>query len=171
LNDFFLTITDTITTKINGNNNVDNNSSNVDNGNFMTFLSQAYSRNYPHRISKPSTRQEIENIISSLKTKNSFGYDEIPMRILKLCSSYISTPIHFICNKMLSTGKFLDILKYSIVKPLYKKGNKHDMSNYRPISLLPPFSKIVEKVMYARLLTHLSKYNTLSSEQYGFQKI
>jgi hypothetical protein len=136
----------------------------------MTFLSQAYSRNYPHIISKPSTRQEIEKIISSLKTKESFGYDKIPMWILKLSCSYISTPINFICNKILSTGKFPDRLKYSIVKPLYKKGNKHDMSNYRPISLLLSFSKIVEKVMYARLLTHLSKYNILSSEQYGFQK-
>jgi hypothetical protein len=169
LNDFFLTITDTITSKVNGNNGIDN-SSNVDNRNFMAFLSQAYSRNYPHMISKPSTRQEIENIISSLKTKDSFGYDEIPMRILKLSSSYISTPLNFVCNKILSTGKFQDGLKYSIVKPLYKKGNKRDMSNYRPISLLPSFSKIVEKVMYARLLTHLSKYNILSSEQYGFQK-
>jgi hypothetical protein len=44
------------------------------------------------------------------------------------------------------------------------------MSNYRPIGLLPSLSKIVEKVMYARLLTHLTKYNILSSEQYGLQK-
>jgi hypothetical protein len=55
------------------------------------------------------------------------------------------------------------------VKPLYKKGNKHDVSNYWAISLLSCFSKIVEKVMYAKILTHLSKYNILSSEQYGFQ--
>jgi phosphopantetheine adenylyltransferase len=82
VNDFFLTITDTITTKVNGNNDIDKNSSNIDNRNFMTFLSQAYSRNYPHTISKPSTRQEIEKIIRSLKTKDSFGYDEIPVRIL-----------------------------------------------------------------------------------------
>jgi hypothetical protein len=53
-------------------------------------------------ISKPSTGQEIENIINSLKTKDSFGYDEISMRVLKLSSQFISTPLNFICNKILS---------------------------------------------------------------------
>jgi hypothetical protein len=99
-------------------------------------------------ISKPFTRQEIENIISSLKTKDSVGYDKIPMQILKSSSPYISTPINVICNKILSTRKFPDRLKYSIVKLLYKQRNKRDMPNYRPISLLPSFPKIVEKVMY-----------------------
>ena len=58
-------------------------------------------------------------------------------------------------------------MKYSIIKPLYKKGNKRDVSNYRPISLLTSFSKILEKVIQTRLLDHLHK-NIISKEQYGF---
>jgi len=60
-----------------------------------------------------------------------------------------------ICNRMLSTGTFPDRLKYSEIKPMYKKGNKTQITNYRPISLLPVFSKIFEKVLYKRLYNYL----------------
>jgi hypothetical protein len=61
-------------------------------------------------------------------------------------------------------------LKYSIIKPLYKKGNKKDVSNYRPISLLTSLPKMLEKVVQARLLDYLHKNNIISKEQYGFRK-
>ena len=61
-------------------------------------------------------------------------------------------------------------MKYSVIKPLYKKGNKRDVSNYRPISLLTSFSKILEKVIQIRLLDHLHKINIISKERYGFRR-
>jgi hypothetical protein len=61
-------------------------------------------------------------------------------------------------------------LKYSEIKPLYKKGDKSLISNYRPISLLTSFSKVVEKVMFKRLLNHLKKHAIISPNQYSFQK-
>jgi len=54
------------------------------------------------------------------------------------------SPLTYICNAVLSTGVFPDRLKYAIVKPIFKKGNKQEISNYRPISLLTSFSKIIE---------------------------
>jgi len=60
-------------------------------------------------------------------------------------------------------------LKYSQVTPLFKKGSKSELSNYRPISLLTSFSKIFEKVVYKRLVNHTSVYNILSKAQYGFR--
>jgi hypothetical protein len=60
---------------------------------------------------------------------------------------------------MLSTGIFPDRLKYSEVKPIYKKGDKSSTSNYRPILLLPAFSKIFEKILYKRLYQHLTTNN------------
>jgi sarcosine oxidase/L-pipecolate oxidase len=55
------------------------------------------------------------------------------------------------------------------VKPLYKEGNKESISNYRPISLLPSFSKILEKVIFNRLYQHCIDNNILSIHQYGFK--
>jgi hypothetical protein len=70
----------------------------------------------------------------------------------------------------MQSGVFPERLKYSILKPLYKNRDKSLMSNYRPISLLTSFSKIVEKVIFNRLIDHLNKYGILSLRQYGFQK-
>jgi hypothetical protein len=70
---------------------------------------------------------------------------------------------------MLSTGTFPDRLKYSKIKLVYKKGDKAQITNYRPISFLPVFSKIFEKVLYKRLYNHLSSNNVLLKEQFGFR--
>jgi len=60
-------------------------------------------------------------------------------------------------------------LNYSIIKPLFKKGDKTDPSNYRPISMLTSFSKVLEKVLYNRLIEYLNN-NLLNAQQFGFRK-
>jgi hypothetical protein len=86
-----------------------------------------------------TTEKEIDSIIKSLKPSNSSGYDEITTNILQVCSPYISSPLNHICNRALSTGILPDRLKFATVRPLFKKGDKRDISNYTPISLLPVF--------------------------------
>ena len=113
--------------------------------------------------------KEINSIIKSLKPSNSSGYDEITSTKLQACSPYITSPLNYIYNRVLSTGTFPDRLKFATVRPLFKKGDKKDISNYRPITLLPVFSKILERVIQTRLLKHLIDYNVLSNEQYGFR--
>jgi hypothetical protein len=71
----------------------------------------------------------------------------------------------------LSTDIFPSRLKYSQIHPIYKKGEKSEITNYRPISVLTSFSKIFEKVIFNRLHTYLSHNNILAAEQYGFRKI
>jgi len=101
-----------------------------------------------------TTEKEINRIIKSLKHSNSSGYDEITATILHACSPFITSPLNHICSRALLTGIFPDRLKFATVRPLFKKGDKRDITNYRPISLLPVFSKILERVMQTRLLKH-----------------
>ena len=68
---------------------------------------------------------------------------------------------------MLFWGIFTDRLKYAIIKPLHKNDDRCDLSNYRPVSILTSFSKIFEALRQRRILKHLTKYNTLSTVQYG----
>ena len=60
-------------------------------------------------------------------------------------------------------------MKYAVVRPLFKKSDKSKISNYRPISILSSYSKVLEKVMYNQLQEHLNKYSILAEEQFGFR--
>jgi len=90
-------------------------------------------------------------------------------KLIKIRSPFISSPLAHICNKSLSSGIFPDHLKYAIVKPLFKKDDKSKISNYRPISILSYFSKVLEKVMYNQRQEHLNKHGILAEEQFGFR--
>jgi len=93
----------------------------------------------------PTSTNEINKIIQSLKTKDSHGYDEIFSRILKISTLYILSPLTCISNKVLYSGIFPDRMKFSIIKPLHKKGTTKEFENYRPISLFNVFKKILER--------------------------
>ena len=71
--------------------------------------------------SKPTTTTEIENIIKTLKPKNLYGYNEISTKLLKITASFVSSPFNYTSNKVLTKGIFPDRLKYSIIKPFYRK--------------------------------------------------
>jgi len=107
-------------------------------------MEQAFIKTYTSMEIKCTLTKEIEQIIKSLKTKNSYGYDEIFRKILKLSGPFISSPINYICNKILFWGVFPDRLKYTVIKPLHKNDDRCDVSKYRPVSLLTSFSKLFE---------------------------
>ena len=98
-----------------------------------------------------------------MKSKNTSGYDGISTKILKLCCSQIRRPFPLICDKSTMTGVFPDCLKYAIVKPLYKIGERSSISNYRGTSLLT-FCEVLEKTMCHRLNQHLQVSNILVTE-------
>ena len=128
-----------------------------------------FNKPYPQLNLTPVNAKEIKNIIRTLKWKNSHGYNEVPLNILKISAPYIIPPLIYLYNKSITTGIFPTRLKYSQIVPIYKKGDKHVLSNYRPISLLTSFSKIFEQVIYNRLYDHVTHYKILSKEQYGFR--
>ena len=67
------------------------------------------------------------------------------------------------------SGIFPTRLKYATIKPVFKNGDKNNVANYRPISILPSFSKILERIIYIRLMNHLETNNILVAEQFGFR--
>lgn len=82
----------------------------------------------------------------------------------------MSSPLAQLINLSLKTGKVPTQMKTARVVPIYKgKGEKKSPSSYRPISILPPVSKIMEKIVKSRLLEYLDHGNYFSSYQYGFR--
>jgi len=81
---------------------------------------------------------------------HSRGYDEISTKLLKISATYICSPLTYICNKFILSGIFPVRLKFSIIKPIYKKGDRMNPTNYRPISLLITSLKVVEKASYIK---------------------
>ena len=118
----------------------------------------------------PISSIEIKNFIKKLPSKNSSGHDNISNNFLKKISDAIITPLQHIFNLSLSSGEFPQEIKLSEVIPLFKKGARDQMENYRLISLLITISKILEKCMYTRLYNFLDKHNIFYEKRYGFRK-
>jgi hypothetical protein len=121
-----------------------------------------------------SITYEIEKIIHSLKCKNSYGYDEILSRILKANTPYISSPLTYIFNKILSTGIFADRLNFSEVKPLYKKEIKLNFPTTGLPHFLHYFLKLLKKPFVKIVLSlnnnNNNNNNILVNEQFVFRE-
>lgn len=118
----------------------------------------------------PTDSTEIINIILNLKNKNSKGYDNISNILLKKLVNSVNIPLAVIFNKSIETGVFPQLMKYAEVIPIHKGKEKYMISNYRPISLLPAVSKVLEKITYKRIYDFLSLNDILYQSQYGFRK-
>ena len=100
----------------------------------------------------------------------SVGADEISFNVIKNCFGELSDILRHIFDLSLQTGIFLDPLKIAKVTPVFKTGDLREISNYRPISVLPCFSKILERIMHNRLYSYLLNEQILYLKQFGFQK-
>ena len=128
------------------------------------------SGNYPIFKESPLTYDELKNAFTTLKTKTSPGFDEVSPDIVKFVFDEIAIPIKYIFNLSLKNGIFPEKLKIARVTPIFKSGEEELVNNYRPISVLPCFSKILERIMYNRLYSFLLDNNILYDKQFGFQK-
>lgn len=118
----------------------------------------------------PANSEEVANYIRELKPHKSPGLDNIKSETLKTISDHIKEPFTYIINKILETGKFPTIFKVAVIKPVYKKGDKCNVTNYRPLSLISNLAKIVEKIIKCRIISFLNNYNLLSNKQFGFKQ-
>ena len=112
---------------------------------------------------------EILDIIKALPNKAT-GPASIPLKLLKSVADIIIFPLARIINLSFSSGTFPDVLKTQKIIPLHKGGSTQDLNNFRPISLLSIFDKIIEKLMHKRLYTFLEIHNIIYENQFGFRK-
>ena len=117
----------------------------------------------------PITPNEVFKQILSLNSHKALGPDNISVKYIKTASEFISITLCEIFNKCVIEGIFPNELKIAKVIPLYKNSSKQQPSNYRPISILSPFSKIFENIILEKLTKYLSKNDLLKQQQYGFR--
>ena len=132
----------------------------------MEFLSGNYCNSM---YLLPTTAEEIGDIIANLKNSTSAGYDNFQTKLIKFCSNELALILAHVNNQSLIEGVFPDRLKIARVVPIFKSGDNKLVSNYRPISILPTFTKISEKIMYARLEKYLTQNSILHKNQFGFR--
>ena len=146
-NNYFVNIGPTLASKIPENN--------LSHGQFLPDSIE------PSLFLKPTTELEIKNVISCLK-EGAPGRDGISSRNIKLIKESISVPLTNLVN-------FPSELKLAIITPLYNAKDPMFFNNYRPISFLSVFSKIIERLMYSRLLNVINKHKIFNKHQFGFR--
>ena len=117
----------------------------------------------------PVSTTEIQNEIKKLNPSKTCGPHSIPINLLQLVRDYLSKPLEILFNYSFETGVVPDKFKIARVIPIFKNGKKSCTNNYRPISLLSVFNKILEKLMYKRLISFVNTYDILNDNQFGFR--
>ena len=132
---------------------------------FRTFLTKHVSRSI---VLEDTNSSEIEEIIQGFANGKA---SDLPVTAVKQCSRILAPVLTLYFNHFMKEGIFPDILKIGRITPIYKnKGSKQNFNNWRPISILPIFGKIFEKIIYKRLYCFLTSQNLIYSKQFGFRK-
>ena len=113
----------------------------------------------------------MHNAIKNLKNGKAAGPDKIPTTIIKDVGDIITKPLTMIFNSSLTNGVFPDIWKIARITPIFKSGAKNDVNNYRPISVISVFSRILERIVHDQLYEFLKANKIITSNQSAFQKL
>jgi hypothetical protein len=119
---------------------------------------------------EPVTLHELNTACKQIADKKTLDYNGISMYFIKRTIEVLSTPLLHIFNLSLMSGIVPTQLKVAKVIPIFKSGERSSMDNYRPISLLNSFSKLIEKIVAIRVARYLNENNILSIYQFGFRK-
>jgi len=134
--------------------------------NYKDFLTGTHNKSF---FLHPVIPEDIISIAKHMKGKKSVGHDNISTLLMKSTIEYTAKPLAHIFNHSFTEGIIPLKLKTAKIVPVYKKGNHDNLNNYRPISLLPAYSKLLEKIVCKQLTSFLTKENILYEHQYGFR--
>lgn len=157
VNSYFSNIGKTLAEEISTSNHLEPHDENPENSHGTSF------------VLYETTDREVYETVMSLKSESSPGWDNIPTTFLKLAHEIIVPLVSHLTNLCFRKGIFPPVLKLAVITPVHKGGDKDDVNNYRPISVLPGISKIIEKLINSRLINFTNKYSIISPSQYGFR--
>ena len=136
------------------------------NTHFSSYLSKSTDNTM---FFNPITEDEVLEVIKNLDAEKSTGHDGFSILIIKKFAAELSVPLTLIFNMSIKDGTVPDQLKIARVVPIHKKEDKNNFTNYRPISILPGFSKILERLVFNRYISFLNKHNIFFENQFGFR--
>ena len=112
----------------------------------------------------------VKSFLKKVKRTKATGLDDLPAGMLKDCADYIAVPLRYIVNLSLNTGTVPSAWKEAKIVPIYKSGTSSSVENYRPISVLPILSKLLEKAVHTQLSNFLERNNLLNDSQFGYRQ-
>lgn len=118
----------------------------------------------------PVTSQEVARVLQSMKNTNSTDIDDLQIQPIKFVCDIIAPVLEYIINLIFMSSVYPSKLQVSKVLVIFKGGDKSVLSNYRPISIIPVFSKCIEKLICDRMTSFVQKHKILTDCQYGFVK-
>ena len=116
----------------------------------------------------PVTQTQVFTLFAGLKENKASLI--VPNKLIKLATEQLSAPFTEIYNESILSGEFPEIFKISKVTPIFKSGSLSELGNYRPIAVISPFSKLLERLVYDQLVSYLEKECLLFNFQFGFGK-
>ena len=136
----------------------------------LSFISNKGRSDIPAMDSVLFNREGIINLLKNLDSKKANGPDKLPTTLLKITASEIAEVVTFLFTQSYESGQLPNDWRNAHVVPVFKKGEKHDTCNYRPVSLTTALCKIMEHVIYKNIMHHLDDNNILFANQHGFWK-
>ena len=138
---------------------------NCDSGSYQRYLTVTDKR---FKL-QPTNPNKVFSLLNKLDKSKATGLDKISARFVRECADLICVPICDIFNQSISQGIFPDDWKYARVTPLYKQGDRGDVNNYRPISVIPIVAKVFERIVYEQLYAYLEEHDILCQNQSEFR--
>jgi len=116
------------------------------------------------------TEAEVQNVLKKLKTDKAVGPDGVSNKLLKMTANSITPSLTKLFNAVLRSSKYPRIWKQANVTPLFKKGNRQDKGNYRPVSLISNVGKVLERLIFDKLYAYCEERNILTWRNSGYRK-
>ena len=120
---------------------------------------------------KSCSPNEVRKLLEKLDTKKSTGFDNLPSRMLKIAAGVLAPSLAFLFNQSVSSGIVPTEWKLARVTPIFKKGKRQDVNNYRPISIIPAVAKVFERIIYDQFFKYLNDNDLLVNCQSGFRSL